>query len=103
MIRPNRILAVAYLSRGARLWLLIRIAATVVLVMAGADPLRLSGAVVTALIVLSVTVSFLDTYRHREHALLGNLAVSPLTLCILLTLPALAGELAIRFGVAALQ
>lgn len=91
----------SYLSRGARLWLLTRATITAVLLLAGGDPLRLPVTVMVGLIMLTVAVCFIDTYRHRERALLGNLGVNPLLLLAMFTGPALLGEFAVRmFGAA---
>lgn len=64
--------------------------------MAGTDPVRLSTPVMVALVVLTVAICFLDTYRHRERAFLGNLGVGPLLLATMFVTPVLIGELALR-------
>lgn len=102
-MRPNRLVVRAYLSRGARLWLATRAMLAAVFLLAGSNPLRLSAAVVLEVILLSVVVSFLNTHRHRERALLGNLGVRPFMLAILFAGPALIGEAALWLGAAALQ
>jgi multisubunit Na+/H+ antiporter MnhG subunit len=48
------------------------------------------------LIVLTVVICFLDTYRHREGAFLGNLGVGTLLLAVIFVAPALIGEVALR-------
>jgi hypothetical protein len=86
-----------YLARGAWVWLLSRAAASFALLLARADPLRMTAAAPAVFVLMSVAVCFAHTFRRREQSLLGNLAVSPLMLGLLFALPAIAGEL--LFGV----
>lgn len=95
-MRPNRYIVRAYVVRGARLWLIARLAIVVLFLLGGTDPVRLSTSVTVALVVLTVAICFLDTYRHRERAFLGNLGVGPLLLTTMFVTPALLGELALR-------
>jgi hypothetical protein len=82
-----------YLARGGRMWLLSRAAGAAALLLAGEDPLRMSAAAPAVFVLMSVALCFVETFRRRERSLLGNLAVSPLLLGLLFTLPAIAGEL----------
>ena len=102
-MRPNSLIVRAYLSRGARLWLAIRVTLSGVLLLAGANPIQLSAAAVVEIVFLSVVVSLLETQRRRERALLANLGVRPLLLGALFAGPALIGEVALQLAGAALQ
>lgn len=101
-MRPNPLVVRAYLARGAKLWVLTRALLIVAFLFANADPFRLSAVEFVGVITLSAALGFLETRRHRERALLGNLGVSPLVLGAMFTGPALAGEIAFCLGVAAL-
>jgi hypothetical protein len=94
----NPVIVRAYGFRGASLWLGIRAIASLLIVLSGADPFRLSAATISSVIFLSVIVCFIDTWRHHERALLGNLAVSMPALAALYVLPAVVGE-AVLFAV----
>ena len=94
-MRPNRLIVRAYLLRGARLWLGSRGLVSLMLLLRGFDPLRLSSVAMLTMIVLSVAVCFADTRRLRERALLGNLGVSPFILGALFAGPAIIGEAAL--------
>jgi hypothetical protein len=102
-MRPNRLIVRAYLSRGARLWLVARALLSAVFLLAGTNPVQLSAAAVVEVILLSVVLSFVETHRRRERAFLANLGVGPLVLGALFAGPAMIGEVALRLGGAALQ
>jgi len=89
---PTRLIATAYLARGAGLWLAARLIVAIVLLFGSQDPIRFSAATSAGMIVLSTAAGFLDVHRRRESALLGNLAVSDVALAPLFILPALLGE-----------
>ena len=101
-MRHSQLVVQSYAFRGARLWLLIRALIATVLLLAGGDPFRLPTTVTVASLVLPIAVCFLDTYRHHERALLGNLGVSPQFLLAMFAGPALLGELVVRIIAAAL-
>jgi hypothetical protein len=100
---PNRLMARAYLSRGAQLWLVTRALLSGVFLLAGTNPIQLSGAAGVEIMLLSVAVSFLETRRRRERAFLANLGVRPLILGALFAGPAMIGEIALRIGGAAFR
>jgi hypothetical protein len=100
-MRTDPLIVRAYLTRGAKLWLLARALLTLGFMQAAIDPFRLSAVAFVTVVVLSVALGFLEIRRHRERALLGNLGVSPFMLGALFTGPALVGEIAIRLGMAA--
>jgi len=65
-------------------------------VLAGVDALRINGLTMVGVVLLCGALGALESYRHREGALLGNLSVTPPMLGALLLAPALAGELVLR-------
>src|SRR6185437_8055272 len=97
-MRPNRVIVRAYLGRGLRLWLAVRAVGTAVLLLGHVNPIRLPVASNIQLVAFSVGVCFLETYRLRERALLGNLGVRPGALAVIFSLPAIVGEAAIRMA-----
>lgn len=101
-MRPNRLIARAYVFRGACLWLVARTMLSGVFLLAGMNPARLSSAAVVGIILLSVGLSFLETHRRRERAFLANLGVGPLVLGALFAGPAMIAEVALRIGGAVL-
>ncbi len=101
-MRPNPLIVRAFLYRGALSWLVTRAMLSVVFLLAGINPVRLSAMTAVEIILLSVVVIFLDTYRRRERAFIANLAIGPLMLGTLFVAPAVLGEVALRFGAAAL-
>lgn len=98
----NTLVANAYLRRGLWLWLVIRATITTVLLIAGADARKLSTTALADVVLLVVALGWLETLRHRERALLGNLGVSPLLLSAFFAVPALLGEALLRIGAAVL-
>jgi hypothetical protein len=70
--------------------------------LAGSNALRLSAAALVALVLLVVALGWIETRRHREGALLGNLGISPLVLSVFLGAPAVLGELLLGTGAALL-
>lgn len=101
-MRPNPLVAQAYLLRGALLWIVTRAALTGALVLAGGDALKLSTTTLVAVVLLIVALGWIETRRRREGALLANLGVSPFALSVLFAAPALLGEFVIRLGAAVL-
>ena len=97
-MRPNRLIARAYLFRGASIWIVARAAIAVVLVLADGDPLRLSTTALVAVLVLVVALGWIETRRRREGVLLANLGVSPYLLSGLFAVPGVLGEIVLRFG-----
>ena len=73
-----------------------------IFLLAGANPIQLSGVTVIEIVLLSVGVSFLETRRRRERAFLANLGIRSLTLGVLFAGPAMLGEVALAIGGAAL-
>ncbi|HEY2848742.1 MAG TPA: hypothetical protein VGI97_02610 [Gemmatimonadaceae bacterium] len=98
-MRPNSLIVRAYLARAFRVWLVARGIATIVFVRAGIDPVRLPIVSIAEIVLLSIALCFFDTYRRRERALLGNLAIGPGNLAAMFAVPAILGELAIQLVV----
>jgi len=99
---PNQLLARAYISRGARLWLLTRALVCGVFLFVGTNPLQLSAAAIVGIVVLSVVLGFVETYSRRERVFVANLGLRPLWLGGLFAAPAIIGEVVLRFVGAAL-
>lgn len=99
---PSTLVTNAYLRRGLLLWLVIRAALTCVLWIAGDEVWQLSAIALVEVVLLIVALGWLETLRHRERALLGNLGVSPLLLSALFAVPAMLGEAMLRIGASVL-
>jgi hypothetical protein len=97
---PNRLLSLALLHRGVMLWGVTRIAASGVLAYAGRDPLRLDPGELLVVLLLSVTLCYVETARNRERDLLANMGIRRRTLALWFLASALAGEGAVRAVVA---
>jgi hypothetical protein len=102
-MRTNTVFVMAYLGRGAALWVAARAVVTAVLFVGRADPFTLSAGATVAMILTTVAAGLFDTYRSGERTLLANLAVSPSLLCALFAAPAIVGEGAIRLAAAVLS
>ena len=98
------------LSRGAFVWVLVRMVATIAVVsQAGtlgeptrpADALGLGG--VIGVVLLTAALGRVDVWRRRERVLLTNLGVSRRALLVPLAAPPLAGEAALALMVAVLR
>jgi hypothetical protein len=85
-------IARTFFLRGARLWLGTRAAILAASLMADEPVVWLDATGVAIMVGLAVAVCFLDSRRHHERALLGNLAMSPVVLGILFVVPAGIGE-----------
>lgn len=94
-MRPNPLITRAFLARSARLWIVTRILASVVVALAGANPLHLTFAATMLIVAGSLALGVAEMYRRHERMLLENLAVSRLALAVLFTAPAIVGELGI--------
>ena len=90
----------AYVGRGARIWLLTRLAVGIVFLFGQGDPLDVSTRNAFGLVVVSTLACAVDTTRRRELILLGNLGVSYTQLAAFFALPAIAGEVLLRIVMA---
>ena len=95
-MRPNRLLATLMLRRGARLWLVTRVAVVGLIALAGDDPFRLPLITTAGVLLLCIMLCYVETYRNHERDLLGNLGIKRRSLAILFVIPALIGELIVH-------
>ena len=91
----NRLLVTAYLLRHARLWLLVRLLVSVLLLRAEENPLQIALGGVGGLVVLSAAVNLFEMYRRHEFDFLGNLGVHRASLVWWAVVPPLLGETAL--------
>ena len=91
-MRPNPLIARAYVVRGAKLWAVTRAALSLAFALAGENPIRFSTAAMVGVMVLSVSLGYFDVRMRRESTLLGNLGVSASHLAAFFAAPALVGE-----------
>jgi hypothetical protein len=93
---PNPLVATLMLRRGARIWFVARSAISGVILLSGDDPLRLPIGTTVAVLLISVTLGYVELYRNHERDLIGNLGVKRRTIGALFLGPALLGELLVR-------
>jgi hypothetical protein len=86
----------AYLGRGGRCWLVTRVLATPLLWLGGLATIRVSVTTAVELVVMSIGLSFLDTYLRRERVLVANLAIHPIELATAFAVPAALAELTLH-------
>lgn len=96
---PNRLVATLMLRRGARLWLIARVAISGLIFLAGDDPLRLPISTTVGVLLICVTLGYVELHLNHERDLLGNLGIKRRSVGALFFGPALLGELLVR-GVA---
>lgn len=89
---PPAGVVVTYGRRAAALWLVLRMALSVILFLAGEDPLRLHLLSLLGIVALSGFLGFSEMHRNREFPLAGNLGISQVMLSFLLVGPAVVGE-----------
>lgn len=99
---PTPLIVRAYLARGFRLWVVLRAAATAVLVATPGGSPKLSAEMVIILTALCVSAGLLDTRAHGESALLANLGIELPIIGVFFAVPALLGEVALHFAMAAI-
>lgn len=97
---PRWIIVRAYCWRGARLWLAVRAAVSVVLFLGQTDARRLSATSTIVLLAITVAVAFIDARRHRETVFVANLGIHPAVFALMLGAPAVVGEILIRSSTA---
>jgi len=105
-------LAGAFVARGARLWILVRLLVVVAVALsaalAGGPPpdaataplLVLAPAAALLVVPLTAMLGLADVARRGERALLGNLGVSRRRVALWFAAPAVAGELLVGLLVA---
>lgn len=97
---PNRLVATMMLRRGARLYLIARVAISGLIVLSGDDPFRLPVSTTVGVLFTCITLGYVEMYRNHERDLLGNLGIKRRSIAGFFLVPALVGELIVR-GVAA--
>jgi hypothetical protein len=95
-MRPDRVIATAYLRRGAVLWVVTRAALSVLWILAGDHPLRLSVASTVGALLSYVAVGYVETSRRHEWELLANLGIKRRMLALAFLVPAVIGEAVLR-------
>ena len=96
LMRPNRGIVSAYVTRHLRLWAVLRLGLSGLFLLAGTDPLRVTPLTGAAILVACAAVSVVEMRLRREWDLLGNLSVGHGALALLVCTPPLVGELAVR-------
>ncbi|MEO5815288.1 MAG: hypothetical protein ABIT20_08420 [Gemmatimonadaceae bacterium] len=100
-MRPNPLIARAYLTRGAWLWIGARLLASAVIALSNTNPLDFSLTASLLIVAISTALGIVDVARRHERALLENLGVSRLMLLAFFAGPALLGELGIALAAVA--
>lgn len=80
-------------ARSLRMWLLVRASFALALLMTLNPPLPVGGLIAFAVVVVSITVSVLDTHRVKEMVLLANLGLRFWALIAMLAVLPLLGEI----------
>src|SRR5262249_12383000 len=86
----------AYLVRGATRWVAARAVAAAVAWFGNLPGLQVSAVAAVEAVPVTVVLGVVATLRHRETALIGNLAIHSASLIAALATPATVGELALR-------
>ena len=98
---PAAVVLRTYLLRGVRFWIYARLViAFLLLISDGSDAAVHSifgapGASAPQVVGLSMVLCAIDVWMRKERALLGNLAISAVTLTAIFVAAAVAGELAL--------
>ena len=93
---PNRLVATLMLRRGTRLWILARVAISGLILLAGDDPFRLPFSTTVGVLLICLTLGYIEIHLNHERDLLGNLGIKRRSLAVFLLGPALVGELVVR-------
>lgn len=80
------------------MWLGTRLLVSVLLALAGMDPLDLTFETAVLIVAGSVVLGVVDIYRRHERALLENLGASRLVVFVFLAAPAVLGEIIISIA-----
>ena len=93
---PNRLLTTLMLRRGARLWMLARVAISGLIFLSGEDPFRLPVSTTVGVLVICVALGYVEMHLNHERDLVANLGIKRRTLAGVFLAPALVGELLVR-------
>jgi len=96
---PNRLVATLMLRRGTRLWMLARVAISGLIFLSGDDPFRLPVSTTVGVLLICLTLAYVEMHLNHERDLLGNLGIKRRSVAVFFLGPALVGELVVR-GVA---
>ena len=96
---PNRLVATLMLRRGTRLWMLARAAISGLIFLSGDDPFRLPVSTTVGVLLICLTLGYVEMHLNHERDLLGNLGIKRRSVAVFFLGPALVGELVVR-GVA---
>jgi hypothetical protein len=94
-MRPNQLIARAYFTRGAWLWLGARLLSSAAIALGKMNPFEPSFAASAVVVTIATTLGAVDVVRRHERAFLENLGVSRAMLLVFFAGPALVGELII--------
>ena len=92
---PNAFVANAYLSRGIRLWIAVRLLVSAVYLLGGASPVQMWRSGSIALVAVTALLTYVDLGVRKERALIANLGMSVAGMVAICSAPALAGEIII--------
>jgi hypothetical protein len=95
-MRHNRLVVTTFVTRGVRLWLIVRAALSGLLYLAGTNPLRLPIATTLGVLFIAVTAGYVEVHLNHERDLLGNLGIKRRSLVGFFLVPAMIGELLVR-------
>jgi hypothetical protein len=95
---PNPLVVRAYVLRSAWLWLGVRALTVLVLGVAELPPFPRSPKAALLFVLIGTTLCFVDAWRRRERALIGNLGVSPWTFAAMSVVPPTVGEICVLIG-----
>lgn len=93
---PNRLITTLMLRRGARLWMLARVAISGLIFLSGEDPFRLPVSTTVGVLVICVALGYVEMHLNHERDLVANLGIKRRTLAGVFLGPALVGELLLR-------
>src|SRR5688500_16258346 len=98
MIAP---LARSVMLRGFWLWVLLRCAHAIVLLLADIRPSLSAGSAAVVVVLLAALLSVVDIARRGETVFFGNLGIPPRTVAAVGAAPALAMELILSLSILA--
>ncbi len=93
---PNLLLTTLLLRRGTRLWVIARVAISGLIVLSGDDPFRLPFSTSVGVLLICVTLGYVELHLNHERDLFGNLGIKRRSVAGFLLGPALLGELCVR-------
>ena len=98
---PNRLVAMALLRRGARLWAIARVAISGLIFLSGDNPLQLPVTTTVGVLLIAVALGYVELHLNHERDLLGNLGIKRRSVAGFFLAPAFLGEVMVRAVAAA--